>query len=174
MNLNNYVDLIKSRRVLEPVIASQKLDKTYEELSESVQVINEKNTNVISIIVSTTNANQSTRLANDIASSARSSLTTIYNKDDVVVIDPAVNATKPHNVRQAMQIAIATALGLSLGLATVYFMYDLKESFSHGKKTNDKYVSAVGQRKNKSSSSKKKKTEQIPASSTRIAQAKKS
>jgi capsular polysaccharide biosynthesis protein len=60
--INNYIQLFKSRRVLEPVIKSQNIDMSYDSLIGLTEANNAKNTAVINIAISTKNPDTSKSL----------------------------------------------------------------------------------------------------------------
>lgn len=122
--INNYIDLITSRRVLEPVVAKQNNTKTYEELLDSVQVANQKDTAVIDITAISTSAQQSADIANEITNSFKSAVYDLYKDSGVVVVDSAVRASTPSNINKELQLALATATGFVLSLIVLFFIYD--------------------------------------------------
>lgn len=126
--INNYLELIKSRRVLEPVIEKRKLGQSYEELAGSISTSNEKDTEVVKLSVSTSDPNVSQKVLNDAIASFKDQLETLYNKDDVQVVDSASLPKKPYNVRSSLQIALAMAASILLAVIIIFFIYDFKLS----------------------------------------------
>lgn len=124
--INNYIDLLKSRRVLEPVIEKEHSNLSYDTLSQSVKATNQKDTAVIEVVVTTSNAEQSKSIANDITDSFKTAVSSLYHSDNLVVVDPAVAATNAFNVHKTMQLAIATAIGLVISIIALFFIYDYK------------------------------------------------
>ncbi len=124
--LNNYVQLFQSRRVLEPVIKSQNLDMTYEQLSSDVSAVNEKNTEVLQVSVSTKNPEVSQKFLAAAVESFRAQVQEIYNRRNVTVVDNASDAEPPFNVNKPLQLAIATGAGFVVSLLVLFFIYDAK------------------------------------------------
>ncbi len=124
--LNNYVQLFQSRRVLEPVIKSQNLDMTYEQLSSGVSAVNEKNTEVLQVSVSTKNPEVSQKFLAAAVDSFRAQVQEIYNRRNVTVVDNASDAEPPFNVNKPLQLAIATGAGFVVSLLVLFFIYDAK------------------------------------------------
>jgi capsular polysaccharide biosynthesis protein len=123
--LNNYVELFKSRRVLEPVIAKQNLDLSYDTLVKSIETTNEKNTEVIKVAISTENAQTSRALVEGAVESFKEQITQLYDIDNVKIVDDASLAITPYNVHKERVLAIATVAGLVVVLTVLFFAYDL-------------------------------------------------
>ncbi|MDB5176810.1 MAG: lipopolysaccharide biosynthesis protein [Candidatus Saccharibacteria bacterium] len=124
--INNYIELIKSRRVLDPVIAKQHNGISYDEVSQAIDVTNEKNTQVINVVVATPDSQQSMVIANNITASFKAAVSKLYGVNDVMIVDPAVKATTPYNVNKPIQIAVAGIAGFVLSVVGLFFVYDIK------------------------------------------------
>ena len=135
--INNYVELFKSRRVLEPVIAKQNLDISYDTLVSSIDATNEKNTEVIKVAISTKNAQASKNLAEGAVVSFKEQVTQLYKVDNVKIVDDANLPTEPYNVHKELILILSTAIGLILSTVVLFFIYD----FSLTKKTTKKVTS---------------------------------
>lgn len=126
--INNYIELVKSRRVLEPVINDRKLGQSYEQLAESIGTSNDKDTEVVKLSVSTSDPNVSQNVLNDAIASFKKQLKSLYNNDNVQVVDSASLPTEPYNVRGTLQIGLATIASLLLAIIIVFFIYDFNLS----------------------------------------------
>lgn len=129
MNKNlvgTYSEIIKSRKVIEPVISNLGLSYTYEQLRSKVSVESVTNTEIIRVAVSDDEAQTATRIANEIASVFTTEIQKIYKLNNVSVVDKAVVATKPYNVNYLKDIVIYTAIGmvLSCGIIFIKFYFD--------------------------------------------------
>ena len=122
--INNYIDLITSRRLLEPVVVKQNKSISYEELLKEVKAINQKDTAVINVKVTTTNAKQSTDISNEITESFTLAVNELYQTSGVIVVDPAVQPASPSNVYKGLQLSISTGVGFALSLIALFFVYD--------------------------------------------------
>lgn len=124
--INNYIELMKSRKVLEPVIAELRLDTRYEDLANSVEASSEKETEVIKISV----AHQDPKIASNIADttimSFKREVENLYNKDNIQIVDNANLPDEPYNVRTTMQLALAGAAGFFSAILILFFVYDFK------------------------------------------------
>ena len=129
MNKNlvgTYSEIIKSRKVIEPVISNLGLSYSYEKLRRKVSVESVANTEIIRIAVSDDDAQTATRIANEIASVFTTEVQKIYKLNNVSVVDKAVDAIKPYNVNYLKDIVIYAAIGvvLSCGIIFIKFYFD--------------------------------------------------
>lgn len=122
--INNYIELFKSRKVLEPVIEKLTLDKSYEQLVASVTTTSEKDTEVIKISVATEKADTSMMVADEAIASFKQEVGRLYDKDNIEIVDKANRPTEPYNVHTVMQVALTTAVGLVAALTLLFFVYD--------------------------------------------------
>ncbi len=122
--INNYIELIKSRRVLAPVISDQHDAMSYDDLAAAISATNQKNTEVINVSVSTKNADESQHLTDGILASFKDQVKKLYKQDNISVVDNASLAAKPYNVHKELYLAIASGVGLLLAVAVLFFVYD--------------------------------------------------
>jgi len=123
--INNYVELFKSRRVLEPVIKKQNLNTPYESLVSSIEATNEKTTEVIKVSISTDNAQTSKSVAEGAVASFKEQVTQLYGTDNVNVVDNANLPTSPYNVHEELVLLLAGAIGFMATIIVLFFIYDL-------------------------------------------------
>jgi len=134
--INNYTDLIRSRRVLETVIDKQNNSKTYEDLLDEVSVVTQKDSAVIDVVVTTNSAKQSADIANQISDSFKSAVKSLYQTSDTIVVDPAVEATQASNVNKPLQLIVSSVGFFALAVVILFWTYDYRRSHSPGKKLN--------------------------------------
>ena len=96
--INNYIEIMKSRRVLEPVIDELKLDLSYDQIAGSLSVNNQKDTAVIKITVVTGNPATSKSIADSIVISFKKQIENLYGKEDIKIVDNASTSELPNNV----------------------------------------------------------------------------
>lgn len=118
-----YREIIKSRRVLGQVITNLKLDITPDELSRHITVTNQTETDVIRITVTNVKREESARIANEIAKVFSNEIVEIYNIQNVSIIDTAIEANAPYNIRVAKDAIIAAVLGIVLGCGIIFVMF---------------------------------------------------
>ena len=124
--VGTYSEIIKSRKVLEPVIENLRLKYTYAELKSNVTVTSVANTEIIRVTVSDKKAENATKIANEIADVFTAEVQKIYKLNNVSVVDKAVMNTKPYNVNFVKDNLIYIALGLILssGMIFIKFYFD--------------------------------------------------
>ena len=124
--VGTYSEIIKSRKVLEPVIENLKLNYSYEQLKANVQVSSVTNTEIIRVSVGDKDPNVATKITNEIADVFTREIQKIYNLNNVSIVDKAVSNVKPYNVNYLKDnlIYIAGALVLSCGIIFICFYFD--------------------------------------------------
>ena len=126
-----YGEIIKSRTVLEPVIEKLDLEETYEELTEKIVVLPVKDTQIISISVQDTDSKVAMDIANEIPKVFSKEVKRITSANTVEVIDKAIDQENPIKPNKLMNVAIASVLGVMIGLFVVF----LKEYLDNKIKT---------------------------------------
>lgn len=124
--VGTYSEIIKSRKVIEPVIKNLGLDYSYEDLKRNVTVASVTNTEIIKVSVGDADTETATRIANEIADVFTTEIQKIYKLNNVSVVDKAVDAIKPYNVNYIKDnlIYIAIGLVLSCGMVFIKFYFD--------------------------------------------------
>ncbi len=124
--LNNYVQLFKSRRVLEPVISDQGYDRNYTTLAANTGAENVKNTDIINVSITTTNAKTSKALLESAIQTFRAEAKTLYGDGSIKinVVDAADAPDMPTNIKPVQQIGLATVAAFALVVVALFFIYD--------------------------------------------------
>ena len=124
--VSTYSEIIKSRKVLEPVIENLDLDYSYNTLKSHVSVAAVTDTEIIKISVSDRNPEKARKIADEIAEVFTKEIKEIYKLDNVSVVDKAVAATQPYNINHIKDniIFIAIGLVLSCGIIFIVFYFD--------------------------------------------------
>jgi capsular polysaccharide biosynthesis protein len=152
--INNYTQLLKSRRVLEPVLKEQGLSMSYDELAGATVTTNEKNTEVIKVSIASKDPQVSKELVDGVVTSFKEAIKALYGRDNTNVVDNASLATEPYNVRTTFLVIVTTLVGLLLSLITLFFMYDVnltkrmvKAKTANRKQTETKTLTRVQSKK---------------------------
>ena len=129
MNKNlvgTYTEIIKSRKVLEPVINNLGLDYSYGALKNNVTVSSVQNTEIIKVSVGDPDPAVATKIANEIGKVFSEEIQKIYNLNNVSIVDKAVNSSRPYNVNYLKDNVIYCAIGLvlSCGIIFIKFYFD--------------------------------------------------
>lgn len=124
--VSTYSEIIKSRKVLEPVLNNLNLDYSYGALKSNVSVSSVTNTEIIKIVVADKDPEVATKIADEIAKVFTEEIQKIYKINNVSIVDTAVADTKPYNVSfiKDNAIYIAIALVLSCGIIFICFYFD--------------------------------------------------
>ena len=128
--LNNYVQLFTSNRVLGGVAQEENYTKGYDTLAANTTAENVKNTDIINVAISTSDAKQSRALLEAAIDSFRKEAKTLYGDNNVKinVVDGASLPAGPANIKPLMQIGVALAAGFALAIISLFFMYDYRAS----------------------------------------------
>lgn len=128
--LNNYVKLFNSRRVLTPVIAKHDYNKSFDSLVANTTAENTKNTDFISLSMSTTDAKTSKVMLESAIQEFGKQAKELYGDNSVriSIVDAADTPTSPNNVKPLQQIGIATVALTALSIIGLFFVYDYKHS----------------------------------------------
>ena len=121
-----YREIIKSRRILSNVISNLYLDITEKELSDKVSVTSSNDTELIIISVVDKDSKLARDIANEIAKVFKEEITTIYNIENISIVDVAIKAKDAYNVNPLKQYVIGVGSGFLIGslIITVMFYFD--------------------------------------------------
>lgn len=120
--VSTYGELIKTRAVAEEVIANLNLDISYEQYKEKVNVSLLKDTELIQIIVKDTDPSTAAIIADETANVFMEKVQDIMKVDNVHVIDKAEIPLEPISPNVMLNIAIASVLGLMVGVFMAFLL----------------------------------------------------
>lgn len=143
--INNYVELLTSRRVLDPVIEKQNLPYSYDNLVGLTSAENQKDTEVIKVAVTTDNAETSRKVVDGVVRSFAHQVKDLYGLENITVVDNASLAEKPYNVHPVILTLLAGAVGFALTITGLFFAYDImsqRGTLPSSKKTASKKKAA--------------------------------
>lgn len=132
--INNYTTLLKSRKVLEPIIQKTASGMGYSELYKNISIVNEKSTEIITISVTAA----SPELAQDINSSLIESFNieslglspdSAESVDKIItVIDEASFSAGAINDKTTQNIIILAGGGAVVAMVVLFVVYDHKHN----------------------------------------------
>lgn len=124
--VSTYSQIVKSRKVVSKVINNLKLDYTYKELYERINVSSIDDTSIIKIEVADPDSELSAKIANEVARVFMVEVQKFYHLDNVSVVDKAVIVDKPYNVNFIKDNIIYLAIGIvvSFGIIFIFFYFD--------------------------------------------------
>ncbi len=121
--VDTYAEIVKSRRVLEQVIAELDLEETYEELSNKISVSAVNNTEIIKITVADRNPIEAKNVANVTANFFSKEVVKLYNMNNVNVLDEANEANEPYNINIPKQVIIYFFIGIIIALSILFIIF---------------------------------------------------
>lgn len=136
--VSTYSEIIKSRKVLEPVIANLKLKDTYTELKEKVTVTAVQNTEIIKVTVANKKKGMAKKIANEIADVFTQEIQKIYKLNNVSVVDKAVEATNPYNVNYLKDNVIYVTIGLIISCGIIFLIFYFDTTIKSGDEIEEK------------------------------------
>lgn len=124
--VGTYSEIIKSKTILNEVIADLDLDISVTTLQNRITVSSVQNTEIIRITVADPDPKQATKIANQVAKVFVSEINKFFKLNNVSVLDKAENSLKPYNVNYFKDNAIYIMIGLvlSCGIIFIFFYFD--------------------------------------------------
>lgn len=122
----DYMELTKSRTVLEKVISTLNLDMTVEELKDGITTANTENTRIMTIEVENEDPELARQIADTLRETASSKIEEIMDIDAVNTIEEANLPTSPSSPSVMRNTAIGGMLGIliSAGIIILLFILD--------------------------------------------------
>lgn len=117
--VSTYSVLVKSKDVLNQVISNLGMDISWESLRNNVSVSAVEDTEVIEISVTTENAADSAKIANETAKVFTQKVAEIYNINNVYVVDEAEVSNTPSNINHQRDVIIFAFIGLVVAIIYV-------------------------------------------------------
>lgn len=136
--VGTYTEIIKSRKVLEPVIKNLKLKTSYNKLKNRVTVTSVQNTEIIKVTVADSNPKEAKKIANEIAKVFSTEIQQIYNLNNVTVVDKAIAATSAYNVNYIKDNVIYLAIGLVLSCGVIFIRFYFDTSIKTSEEIENK------------------------------------
>lgn len=127
----DYLELIKSRPVVEEVIRNLNLDVEYEEMLEKMTLTNPPDTRILNISIQDTDAAMTTKVANEFSKVAKKQISDIMKTDEPTVVEVANYPSDPIKPEKAKNILLGFLLGIFISAGTVIVMYVLNDSIKN-------------------------------------------
>lgn len=136
--VSTYSEIVKSKKILNEVIKNLKLDYTYQQLYDMVQVSSVADTELIKITVVDTNSKNAKVIADEAATVFVEEIPELYNISNVSILDTAEVSAHPYNVNIKKQVALYVMVGLVLGCGTVFLIYYFDRSIKSSEQIESK------------------------------------
>ena len=121
--VDTYSEVVKSRRVLDQVNDSLKYGYTYNELASKIAVSALDGTEIIKVTVTDSTPEKAKNIANSAAEFFTNEITSLYNVNNVNILDHAIENSNPSNAGLLKQEIIYTLIGAFLGAGTIFVMF---------------------------------------------------
>ena len=120
--VKTYVQIMKSRKVIEKVIEKLELNQTYDEFLNNTSITSSDDTQMISISVKSVDKESAALIANTFASTFIEEIKESMNITNIVVVDEAVVNSNPVEPRIVYNYAIGIGLGAIIGLILAFLL----------------------------------------------------
>lgn len=118
--VSTYSEIIKSESVLGSVIHNLDLDMKQNELKSSISVSPApQEADIINIVVTDEDADEATKIANEIANVFGEKVRDIYKIDNIKVLDPAKPNYTPSNINHTKDVIMFAFVGVVVSVAYV-------------------------------------------------------
>ena len=126
MLTKDYMELVKSRPVLEKTISKLKLDVTPEELAEMITTETPTDTRIMSISVTDDDPKEAKQIADTLRKAVSVQITEIMNADSVNTVEEGNLPTSPSSpdVKKNMMLGALLGLVISMGFVVLIFILD--------------------------------------------------
>lgn len=126
MLTKDYMELVKSRPVLEKTISKLKLDVTPEELAEMITTETPTDTRIMSISVTDDDPKEAKQIADTLRKAVSVQITEIMNADSVNTVEEGNLPTSPSspNVKKNMMLGALLGLVISMGFIVLISILD--------------------------------------------------
>lgn len=119
----DYAELVKSRPVLEQVIAVLNLDMEPEDLAENITVETPTDTRILSISVESDNPKEAKEIADTLRETVSSEIKEIMHAESVDTIEDGNLPKEPSSPSLKKNMVLGGALGVFLALAILIFIF---------------------------------------------------
>lgn len=138
LNLNSglistYGSIAKSANVLSKVIENLGLDISVQNLQKNLTVAEIKNTQFLKITVENQNPETAMKIANEISTVFVEQIKTIYNIQNINIIDTAEISNTPCNINHIKDMAIALMTGIFTSGVLILILYILDDTIKSEK-----------------------------------------
>lgn len=118
--VSTYSEIIKSRTIVNEVINKLNLKIDVDNLTKRISVSSKKDTELLEITVSYTDAKLAADIANSLAEVFKTKVKEVYNIDNVSVIDVAEVNDEPYNISMAKTSIMFSVLGIIIVCAVLF------------------------------------------------------
>lgn len=117
--ISTYSELVKSKSLIGEVISNLGINIQEEQLRKNISVSLVKDTDLIKISVTNIDAENATKIANEIAQVFSKKVSEIYNISNVHIVDNAKTDYKPSNINHIKDIILFAGIGFVIAVIYV-------------------------------------------------------
>lgn len=128
---SDYVELIKSRPVVEQVIDDMNMDITYEQMLQKMEVSNTANTRIIKIKITDPDPELAMRTTNDFAKVAKKQISDIMRTDEPSIVEKGIVGKNPISPNKTKELAMGFLLGMILACGVVIVRHLLDDTIKN-------------------------------------------
>lgn len=121
--VSTYSEIIKSRKVLEQVIAELALDVSVEELKQQISVSSVDDTAILKITITDKSNKTAAIIADSVALIFKQEIVSIYNIENISIVDNAIVETSPYNVKPMKHYVIFIGIGVVLSCLYLFIEF---------------------------------------------------
>lgn len=125
---NDYVELMKSRPIINGVIQSLGLDYTYDQLIQMISLSVVSNTRIIRISVTSTDPEEAMMIANQMARTAKAQLPVVMDAPSPSIAEEAVLPTVKSSPSLSRNVLMGALLCLVAVLGVLTFLYMMDDT----------------------------------------------
>ena len=133
-----YKEIIKSRNILEKVIATLNLDTTTTQLAKNINVEQVSTSSMIKITVSDNNPKNAQKIAETIGYEFSKEIETLYKISNLGMVDKALEPTTPSNKNNAKEIIMINGGALALSLMTIFVLFYFDNTVKDSEQVEEK------------------------------------
>ncbi|MGX9133212.1 YveK family protein [Rummeliibacillus sp. JY-2-4R] len=137
--INTYNVIIKSPVILNQVINNLYLDTKASQLNGKIEVNNEQNSKVMTVVVTDTKPEQAVAIANEVANVFEKEVKKMMKVDNVNILMPAElsDSLVPVKPNPELNMAIALVIGLMAGIGMAFLLEYLDKTFKSEKEVEE-------------------------------------
>ncbi len=136
--ISTYIEIVKSKLILDKVNDRLHLGLTYDGLKNCVQVSSLNDTELIDIKVTYTSPDLAQSIANEIAKTFKSEISAIYNLENVSIIDEATINESPSNINHVKQSILMGMAAFIISSSVIFVIYYFDNTIKNKKEITEK------------------------------------
>ena len=121
--ISTYGEILSSKRVANTVIKNLGLNMSYAQIKQGISVSSVKDTDVIKLSITTTDAETSAKIADEMTNVFKEEVDRIYNIKNISIIDSAEVDNRPVNVNYTKNIIVFALAFLVLAGIVIFLIY---------------------------------------------------